>query len=122
MKAVTAWPANDRMSTGPFFILQKTVNEKMKDKVRIEYLGGPEVVASFDLIEAVKTGVVDVASLSAAYYMRVMPESAVLNLSQFNHRGLRQSGFHQAFLRHHPGISPRKQGGTAWRIFFIRWS
>ena len=101
LKAVTAWPANDRMSTAPFFRFQEMANKQLKEKLRIEYLGGPEVFPPFDLIEAVKNGVIDIASLSAAYYQRVLPEAAVLNLSQLNHREMRQSGFYDAFNQIH---------------------
>lgn len=101
LKAVTAWPANDRMSTAPFFMFQAMANKQLKEKLRIEYLGGPEVIPSFDLIEAVKNGVIDIASLSGAYYQRVLPEAGVLNLSKLNHREMRQSGFYDAFNQIH---------------------
>ena len=101
LKAVTGWPANDRMSTAPFFIFQEMVNKRLKGKVNIKYLGGPEVIPSFDLIEAVRTGVVDIANLPPAYYQRAVPEVAVMNLSQLNHRESRQSGFYQAYNEVH---------------------
>jgi TRAP-type C4-dicarboxylate transport system substrate-binding protein len=101
LKAVTAWPATARMSTGPFFIFQKMVNSQLKGKVRIEYLGGPEVVPPFELIEDIKSGVVDIGTLSCSYYQRAVPESGVLSLSQLNHRGLRKSGFYDAFNQLH---------------------
>ena len=101
LKAVTAWPANDRMSTVQFFLLQKMVNQELKGKVRIEYLGGPEVVPSFELIEAVKSGMVDIASMSCGYYTRVVPDVGALWLSERNHRELRQSGFYDAFNEIH---------------------
>jgi TRAP-type C4-dicarboxylate transport system substrate-binding protein len=101
LKAVSAWPANDRMSTAPLFYLQARVNKELKGKVRIEFLGGPEVVPSFELIEAVRSGMVDIGTLSCSYYMRVVPEVGVLNLSQFDHKGLRQSGFYDAFNQVH---------------------
>jgi TRAP-type transport system periplasmic protein len=101
LKAVTGWPANDRMSVGPFLIFQKAVNERFKDQLKIEWVGGPEVIPSFELIEAVKNGVVDIANLSVAYYEKQLPEAAVLTLSQRNHRELRQSGFFDAFNQIH---------------------
>ena len=113
LKGATAWPPNDSMSTGPFFLFQNMANKRLKGKLRIEYVGGPEIIPSRQLIEALRTGIVDVALLSVAYYQRAAPEVAVLNLSELNHRALRENGFYEAFNEIH-----RKKLNT----FYYAWA
>ena len=55
LKAVTAWPENIKDNAG-LFALQDKVNEAGKGKVRIEYLGGPEVIGTMEQPSALSSG------------------------------------------------------------------
>lgn len=52
----------------------KRVNEAAKGKVRIVYVGGPEVVKAPDQAQAVRNGVIDILYNAANYYQGVVPE------------------------------------------------
>ena len=57
-KAVTFLPVNNEIVSG-FKSMVEKINEKFKDDIDIEILGGPEITPPFQLHEAVKSGVVD---------------------------------------------------------------
>lgn len=70
----------------------KVVNEKSGGKVKIKLLGGPEVIPSFELAEAVKSGSVDVAYIPGGYYQSAIPELEVLTYTNYTVDELRQNG------------------------------
>ena len=45
------------------------INERAKGELKIDYLGGPEVIATFDQAEAVRTGMIDMALFIPFGYM-----------------------------------------------------
>ena len=75
-----------------FFMFLKRVNEQAKGKLTITHIGGPEAIPSFEQIEAVKTGIVDLAYLPAAYYVPQMPEVDAIKLSELSPWEERKSG------------------------------
>lgn len=72
LKAVTAWPENVQDNHG-LFVFQEKVNAAGTGKVRIDYLGGPEVIATMEQPNALKAGTVDIAWLSAGYTTSLDP-------------------------------------------------
>jgi TRAP-type C4-dicarboxylate transport system substrate-binding protein len=74
LKAVTAWGKNF-----PFVDMYvewiKRVNEKGKGKVKIDYVGGPEVYPSFEQLEPLKRGVFHTMVTSTAYIAGALPET-----------------------------------------------
>ncbi|GAI49592.1 unnamed protein product, partial [marine sediment metagenome] len=50
------------------------VNERAKGELTIDYLGGPEVVPTFDQPEAVRSGVIDINFSCGNYYTGIVPE------------------------------------------------
>jgi TRAP-type C4-dicarboxylate transport system substrate-binding protein len=60
LKAVSAFPQNNRMNNA-FWMLQKKVKEESKGKLEINWGGGPEAIPTFQLVEAIRNGVVDLA-------------------------------------------------------------
>ena len=60
LRAVSFIPKNDAV-----LVMANTwvgeVNAKMGAQVRINYVGGPEVIGRFQQVEALRTGVVDVS-------------------------------------------------------------
>ncbi len=59
-------------------------NAEGKGLVQINFIGGPKAIPSFELGNAVKTGVVDMALTTGAFYTNVMPEADFLKLTQIS--------------------------------------
>jgi len=91
LKAVTAWPENIKDNAG-LFALQDKVNEAGKGKVRIEYLGGPEVIGTMEQPSALSSGTVDIAWLSAGYTSSLNPVANAVKLSKMTPAEERESG------------------------------
>ena|SRR5687767_8176020 len=51
-------------------------NDEGKGVLRLNFIGGPKAVPTFEVGNAVRTGVVDVAMSTGAFYTNVFPESA----------------------------------------------
>jgi len=58
------------------------VNAEGKGVLQINYIGGPKAIPTFEVGNAVKTGVVDMAMSTGAFYTNVMPESDALKLTR----------------------------------------
>ena len=54
------------------------VNEAGHGVVRIEFIGGPEAIPTFDQPEAVRTGVIDIVYAPGSYYPGLVPETDAL--------------------------------------------
>jgi len=75
-----------------FFIFQKRLNKEANGKIAINYVGGPEAIPPFEQIEAVKSGLVDMALLPAAYYVPHMPLADAVKLSRITPWKERETG------------------------------
>jgi TRAP-type C4-dicarboxylate transport system substrate-binding protein len=73
LKAVTAWPRNLPFND-KYFDWIKRVNEKGAGKIKIDYVGGPEVYPSFEQLEPLKRGVFSSVVTSTAYVAGALPE------------------------------------------------
>lgn len=91
MRGATAWPENDIQSTG-FFLLQERVEEASEGRITFEYAGGPEAIPPFEMGDAVRNGVIDVATISAAYYIPELPAASALDYSELSAEEERESG------------------------------
>ena len=58
------------------------VNQEGKGTLRLNFIGGPKAVPTFEVGNAVRTGVVDVAMSTGAFYTNVFPESDALKLTR----------------------------------------
>ena len=67
-------------------------NAAGKGLVQINFIGGPSAIPSFEGGNAVKTGVVDLAMTTGAFYTNVMPEADSLKLAQLPAHELRRNG------------------------------
>jgi TRAP-type C4-dicarboxylate transport system substrate-binding protein len=73
LKAVTAWSRNFNFND-QYFEWIKRVNDKGAGKIRIDYVGGPEVYPSFEQLEPLKRGVFASVVTSTAYVAGALPE------------------------------------------------
>jgi TRAP-type C4-dicarboxylate transport system substrate-binding protein len=71
--------------------LQK-FNADGKGVLQINFIGGPKAIPTFEVGNAVKTGVVDMALSTGAFYTNVMPEADFLKLTQIPVAEQRRNG------------------------------
>ena len=92
LKAVTAFP-KPHLNNDPVPALVDAVNKRAQGKLRIDWLGGPEVSASFDQIHAIKAGTIDMDLYYPWAYMKsLMPEAEAQGLSELAAWEERKSG------------------------------
>ena len=70
----------------------KTFNAEGKGTLQINFIGGPKAIPTFEVGNAVKTGVVDLAMSTGAFYTNVMPEADILKLSETSAAEQRANG------------------------------
>jgi TRAP-type C4-dicarboxylate transport system substrate-binding protein len=75
------------------------VNAEGKGPVRLNFIGGPKAIPTFEVGNAVRTGVVDVAMSTGAFYTNVFPESDALKLTQMPIAEQRKNGAHDYINR-----------------------
>jgi TRAP-type C4-dicarboxylate transport system substrate-binding protein len=68
------------------------VNDESKGTVRLNFIGGPKAVPTFEVGNAVRTGVVDLAMSTGAFYTNVFPESDALKLTRMPIAEQRKNG------------------------------
>jgi len=92
LKAVTAFPKT-HLNNDPVPAFVDAVNKRAQGRLKIEWLGGPEVSASFDQIHAIKAGTIDMNLYYPWAYMKsLMPEAEAQGLSELAAWEERKSG------------------------------
>ena len=74
-------------------------NAEGKGVLQINFIGGPKAIPTFEVGNAVKTGVVDMALSTGAFYTNVMPEADFLKLTQVPVAEQRRNGAFDAINR-----------------------
>jgi len=72
------------------------VNSEGKGVLQINFIGGPKAIPTFEVGNAVKTGVVDLAMSTGAFYTNVMPEADFLKLTEIPIATQRKNGAYDA--------------------------
>ncbi|TAK80173.1 MAG: C4-dicarboxylate ABC transporter substrate-binding protein [Betaproteobacteria bacterium] len=70
----------------------KKLNAEGKGTLQLNFIGGPKAMPPFEVGNAVRTGVVDVALTTGAFYTNIMPEADALKLTQRPATELRKNG------------------------------
>jgi TRAP-type C4-dicarboxylate transport system substrate-binding protein len=92
LKAITAFPKN-HLNNDPVPILVDKVNKRAEGKLKIEWVGGPEVIKSFDQVLALKAGTIDMDLYYPFGYMKpVMPEAWAKGLTELAEWEERKTG------------------------------
>src|SRR6187401_2841051 len=91
LKVASSFARNSIWETG-FFMFVDRVNERAKGRLKLNYVGGPEAIPAFQLIDAVRGGVVDVASGVGSYFSATVPEGDAMKLSQITPAEERANG------------------------------
>src|SRR5437763_812885 len=91
LRLVSAFPENQ-------YYVKRTiewiaeVNKDGKGVLQINFSGGPKAIPTFEVGNAVKTGVVDMGFTTGAFYTNVMPEADILKLSETSAAEQRANG------------------------------
>src|SRR5499426_4518726 len=91
LRAVTAFAEKTTYSRGVEKFIEK-VNAEGKGLVQINYIGGPKAMPPFEVGNALKGGVVDLANVTGAFYTNVMPEADAWKLTEKPMAELRKNG------------------------------
>jgi len=91
LRVVSAFPENLYYVKRLTDWIQK-VNAEGKGTLQLNFIGGPKAIPTFEVGNAVKTGVVDLAMSTGAFYTNVMPEADALKLTQLPAAELRKNG------------------------------
>jgi TRAP-type C4-dicarboxylate transport system substrate-binding protein len=67
-------------------------NQEGRGTLRLTFIGGPKAIPTFEVGNAVRTGVVDIAMTTGAYYTNVFPESDALKLTRMPIADQRRNG------------------------------
>lgn len=74
LRAVTSFAEGTQFSKNFERFIEK-VNKDGKGIIQINYIGGPRAMPPFEVGNAVRTGVVDIANVTGAFYTNLMPEA-----------------------------------------------
>ena len=91
LKGITAFAEKTFYSRGFERFIEK-VNADGKGVIQINYIGGPKAMPPFEVGNALKGGVVDIANVTGAFYTNVMPEADAWKLTERPMAELRKNG------------------------------
>jgi TRAP-type C4-dicarboxylate transport system substrate-binding protein len=91
LRLVSAFPENQFYVKRTIEWVEK-VNKENKGTLQINFIGGPKAIPTFEVGNAVKTGVVDIGFTTGAFYTNVMPEADILKLSETSAAEQRANG------------------------------
>jgi TRAP-type C4-dicarboxylate transport system substrate-binding protein len=91
LRAVSAFAEKTTYSRGLELFIER-VNKEGKGILQINYIGGPKAMPPFETGNALKSGVVDIANSTGAFYTNVMPEADAWKLTERPMSELRKNG------------------------------
>ncbi len=98
LKVVAAWPQNNFVNDA-LWMLQKEVKENSKGKYEIVFRGGPEAIPTFQLVEALRNGVVEMAWTAHTYNVAQLPVVAGAKLSKLSPQEERKKGVYDFYQK-----------------------
>jgi TRAP-type C4-dicarboxylate transport system substrate-binding protein len=98
LKAVSAFPQNNKMNDA-FWMLQKKVKEKSKGGLEITWGGGPEAIPTFQLVEALRNGVVEIAWTAHTFNVAQLAVAEGAKLSRITPWKEREKGVSDFFQK-----------------------
>src|SRR5215468_9453325 len=91
LKGITAFAEKTFYSRGFERFIEK-VNADVKGVIQINYIGGPKAMPPFEVGNALKGGVVDIANVTGAFYTNLMPEADAWKLTERPMSEIRSNG------------------------------
>jgi TRAP-type C4-dicarboxylate transport system substrate-binding protein len=105
----------------PIFVFKDTVEAKTNGRIKINILGGEEVIPSLQQFDGLRNGVVDVIVGVTSYYPGTVPEALALLYAQKTPAEQRKNGFYELMRRIHLEkgnvIYLANAGGTPGKAF-----
>ncbi len=121
LKAVCFIPKNHPL-VSQTLVWVDAINKELKGKLKINYVGGPEVIPGMQQVEALGKGVIDITFNPTAYYQNILPEGSALTLSKLTPTEERKpGGFYDLMVKQHKRINARYLGRWLWSPFYL-WS
>ena len=119
MKAVSFLPKDHRLCAMiPVWI--DRINTELKDAVRINWVGGPEVMPPFEQPEAVRKGMFQIGFMPAAYYGGLLAEGDAISLSKYDFKKEREKGgLWDHFIERHRKINMMLLGTWLYDPFHL---
>jgi TRAP-type transport system periplasmic protein len=119
LRAISFIPKNDPvMAMASAWV--SDVNAKLAGQLRVNYVGGPEVITRFQQAEALRTGVIDVIFPPTGDYQDQMPVSQAFVLSKLSPSEERKSGFYDYMVEEHAKrINARYLGRVQISPFYL---
>jgi TRAP-type C4-dicarboxylate transport system substrate-binding protein len=109
LKAVCFLPKNDPLSAMTVEWVNR-VNQMFPEELKIEYLGGPEIISSVEQVEALKKGIVDIDFNVGSYYAPHGAEFNAFQLTRISPLEQRKSGFYDFMVKAHEKIGVKYLG------------
>ena len=94
LKVVSAFPENTLYVKRLENWIERA-NQDGRGTLRLNFIGGPKAIPTFEVGNAVRTGVVDLAMSTGAFYTNVFPESDALKLTQIPIAEQRKNGAYE---------------------------
>ena len=91
LKGITSFAEQTFYSRGFEKFIAK-VNADGKGVIQINYIGGPKAMPPFEVGNALKGGVVDIANVTGAFYTNLMPEADAWKLTERPMAEIRKNG------------------------------
>lgn len=120
LKAVSFLPKNHSLCAMIHVWIDR-VNNQCKDEIKIDWLGGGEVIPGFDQAEALRKNTVQVIFNPAAYYASLAPEVNAFCLSKLTMEEERKpGGFYDFMVERHKRIGIMYLGTWLYDPFYLR--
>jgi TRAP-type transport system periplasmic protein len=98
LRVVSAFAENTQYVKNLIPMMER-LNAEGKGRLQLNFIGGPKAMPPFEVGNAVRTGVVDIAMTTGAFYTNIMPEADALKLTQLPATELRKNGAYDLINR-----------------------
>lgn len=92
LRAGSTWEESLLWNDGLRIFAEK-VEKESNGEIKIEFVGGPETFPTFEAIEFLRNGVIDVFNTAAPFYTSKLPEIFTLNLTEKTPAEERENGY-----------------------------
>jgi TRAP-type C4-dicarboxylate transport system substrate-binding protein len=118
LKAVCFLPKNNPLSAMTVEWANR-VNHMFPGELKIEYLGGPEVIPSVEQVEALRKGIIDINFNVGSYYAPQGAEFNSFQLTKLSPWEERKSGFYDFMVKAHKKIGAMYLGRWLHGAFYM---
>jgi TRAP-type C4-dicarboxylate transport system substrate-binding protein len=118
LRGTTAFAQGTAFSR-PYEAFVDWINEHGKGVLQIQTVGGPEAMPPFEVGNAVSSGVVDIANVTAAFYTNILPMGDALKLAENTIQDQRANGcYDKVDAMHQSKMNVKYLGRTGDHINF----